>query len=109
MKINLDVNELRALVQLLTPQVTVIDNGVPQVSQQSPTAPLPTVSEVQTSEADYFATVSKYSEPSASDKAAALQTAIANGFEYEVPKKNGETHTELADKISAANSLLPGN
>ncbi len=117
MKINLDVNELKELVKILTPQVTVIDGGTPQVISGTPQqlsstlTPLQTMSEVQTSEKDYFAAVAKFSEPTQADKAEALAIAVANGFEYESKPngKNGKEHVSLAADISAANSLLPGN
>lgn len=97
---------------MLTPQVTVIENGgTPHVGSQSATAPLPTVSEVQTSEKDYLSEVSRYSEPSNADKAAALAAAVENGFEYErkVAKNNGSNHQSIADKIEAATELVSHN
>ena len=111
MRINLEVKELKELLGLLTPQVTVIDNGTPRLEQQSATAPLPKFGEAMTAEQDYLSTVAKYSEPTLADKAAALDAAIANGFQYEKPadKSNGKNHVSLAQTIAAANALLPGN
>ncbi len=110
MKISLEPKELKELLGMLTPQVTVIDNGVPRIEQQSMTAPLPKFGEATTAESDYFASVAKYSEPSNEDKGAALAAAVANGFVYETPpdKPNGKGHS-IANDIAAASALLPPN
>jgi hypothetical protein len=111
LKISLEPKELKELLGMLTPQVTVIDNGIPRLEQQSPHAPLPKFGEAVTAEADYFAAVAKYSEPTSEDKAAALAVNVANGFVYETPpdKPNGKNHSEIANQIAAAQALLPPN
>lgn len=112
MKINIDVKEFKELVKLLTPQVTVVDGGPPQVAlQQSALIPLPTMSEIQTTESDYFQAVAKMSEPTNADRAAALAVAVTNGFEYESKPNgnNGKEHVSLAEQIAAANAIIPHN